>query len=234
MALLERILDSMATAARNAGAAIVTGDFKIGERPSSGGLVVNTAGVGVVSRTLNLGSNRVQAGDAVLVSGAVGDHEIAVLAAREELSLAAGVKSDCGPVWDIVKAVLDACPQTRFFRDPTRGGLGAVLNELTENAGVGVVLDEAAVPVDARVRSVCDMLGFDPLYLACEGRVVAVVPGSEADKAVQAMQSVPAGRQAAIVGETSTQHAGRVVVRTSVGGQRLLPMPVAGQVPRIC
>ena len=229
---LERVLDSAAATARRAGVAVVAGDTKVVERGAIGGLIVNTAGVGVVPDGVALGCERVREGDAVVVSGTVGDHETAIVIARKELTVEGVVESDCAPVHEVARAVLAACPQARVMRDPTRGGLATTLNEIASSSGVGITLDERAVPVRPAVRAVCDILGFDPLYMACEGKLVAVVPGSAAGAAVEAMRAVPLGRDTAVVGGVGGRPG--VFVRTAVGGVRPLIMLEGAQLPRIC
>jgi len=229
---LERALDSAAATARRAGVSIVAGDTKVVERGAAGGLIVNTAGIGVVPDGVALGCERVREGDAVVVSGTIGDHETAIVIARKELSVEGVVESDCAPVHGVARAVLAACPEARVMRDPTRGGLATTLNEIAAAAGVGITLDERAVPVRRAVRAVCDILGFDPLYMACEGKLVAIVPGEAADAVTAAMREDPLGRDAAVVGAVGGRPG--VFVRTAVGGVRPLIMLEGAQLPRIC
>ena len=226
------MLDSAAAAARDAGVAVVAGDTKVVERGAAGGLIVNTAGIGVVPEGISLGCDRVREGDAVVVSGTIGDHETAIVVARGGLRIEGVIDSDCAAVHGLVKATLTACPAARVMRDPTRGGLATTLNEIASAAGVGITLDERAVPVRPAVRAVCDILGFDPLYMACEGKAVAIVPGNAAAAAVAAMRAHPLGRDAAVVGTVGGRRG--VFARTAVGGVRQLIMLEGAQLPRIC
>jgi len=186
----------------------------------------------VIPDGVSLGADRVREGDAVVVSGTVGDHETAIVIARGELRVAETIESDCAAVHGVARAALAACPDARVMRDPTRGGLATTLNEIAGAAGVGITLDERAVPVRPCVRAVCDILGFDPLYMACEGRVVAIVPEDAAEAVVAAMRAHPLGREAAVIGRVGGRRG--VYVRTAVGGVRPLVMLEGAQLPRIC
>jgi hydrogenase expression/formation protein HypE len=229
---LERVLDSAAATARDAGVAVVAGDTKVVERGAVGGLIVNTAGIGVIPDGVSLGSERVREGDAVVVSGTIGDHETAIVIARKELRVEEPIESDCAAVHGLVRAALEACPDVRVMRDPTRGGLGTTLNEIAAASGAGITIEERAVPVSAAVRAVCEILGFDPLYMACEGKVVAVVPAGAADAVVRAMRAHPLGREAAVIGAVGGRKG--VYLRTSIGGVRPVVMLEGVQLPRIC
>jgi hydrogenase expression/formation protein HypE len=229
---LERVLDSAAATARDAGVAVVAGDTKVVERGAVGGLIVNTAGIGVIPDGVSLGSERVRDGDSVVVSGTIGDHETAIVIARKGLRVEEAVESDCAAVHGVVAAALDACPDVRVMRDPTRGGLGTTLNEIAAAAGAGITIDERSIPVRAAVRAVCEILGFDPLYMACEGKVVAVVPAEGAEAVVRAMRAHPLGREAAVIGTVGGRRG--VYLRTAVGGVRPVVMLEGVQLPRIC
>ena len=170
----------------------------------------------------------------VLLSGCIGDHAATVLAGRHGLELPEEIRTDCAPLAAMVQALLAAAPHTAVLRDPTRGGVAAVLNEIAESSGCGILIDEEAIPVHESVRGVCDLLGFDPLYLANEGKCIAFVPADEADAALAAMQASPYGRDAAIIGETTEEAAGQVGLRTAIGGIRIVDMPLGNIVPRIC
>lgn len=231
---LERVLASMAAAARAAGVAVVTGDTKVVERGAADRLFVNTAGLGVVPAGVQLGADRGRPGDVVLVNGPLGDHAIAILLARDELALQAGVASDCQPLHGLVQAMLAAAPGLRSLRDATRGGVATVLNEFAASARVGIRLREAALPVRAEVRGACEILGLDPLYLANEGKLVAIVPPSQADALLAAMRDHPAGAGATAIGEVVAEPAGSVLLDTLFGGQRVVDMLVGEQLPRIC
>jgi hydrogenase expression/formation protein HypE len=233
LATLERILDSLGRAAREAGVEVATGDTKVVERGKGDGLFVNTAGVGEVPDGRDLRPARVEPGCAVLVSGSVGQHGAAVLSVREGLGFETPIESDCAPVAAGVEALLAAAPGTRCLRDPTRGGLGAVLHEIAAGAGAEIELDEAAVPVAEPVRAACEILGLDPLFLACEGRFAAFVSEAESEAALAALRAHPLGAGAARVGSVRAG-APRVVVRTRLGARRLLPLPHGSPLPRIC
>jgi hydrogenase expression/formation protein HypE len=232
---LNAICASMADTAREVGVPIVTGDTKVVERGACDGLFITTTGVGEVVVRHELGAATVREGDAVILSGGVGDHAVAVLAARGEFHFRTTVESDCAPLWDLVEAAAEAAgPGLRFLRDPTRGGLTTVLAELAEGAALGVEVVEQAIPVSAAVRSICDLLGYDPLVLANEGKMVAVVGERAAENALSALKSHPLGRQAARIGTITAAHPGRVALRTPFGTRRVLDMPVGELLPRIC
>ena len=234
MSDLRTIAADMAEAAAAAGVTIVTGDTKVVGRGAADGLYITTTGVGVIPAGRVLGPERVQAGDVVLVSGTIADHGMAVLLARGDLALEADIRSDTAPVADLVEALLDAAPGTRWLRDPTRGGVGTVANELARDTNLAVVLDETLLPVDPAVNGACDLLGIDPLYVANEGKVIAVVAADEADAALAACRAHPLGRGAAAIGEIAADPPGIVVLLTSFGGTRIVDMLVGDPLPRIC
>ena len=231
-AVLERIVAGIAEAAREIGVVVAAGDTKVVRRGEGGGIYLNTSGIGVKSPGLELGIGRVRDGDAVLVSGPIGDHGIAVMLAREQFGLRGDLKSDAASVLPIARELVKL-PGLRFMRDPTRGGLATVAHEIVQGSGLGVVLAEARVPVRDSVQSVCEMLGYDPYFLACEGRIVAVVAGDEAHRALAAMQALPSGREAAIIGRVQAQPA-RVILETAIGGERVLEELEDDPLPRIC
>jgi hydrogenase expression/formation protein HypE len=231
-AVLERIVAGIAAAAREIGVVVAAGDTKVVRRGEGGGIYLNTSGIGVKDPGLELGIGRVCDGDAVLVSGPIGDHGIAVMLAREQFGLRGDLKSDAASVLPIARELVKL-PGLRFMRDPTRGGLATVAHEIVQGSGFGVVLAEARVPVRESVQSVCEMLGYDPYFLACEGRIVAVVAGSDADRALAAMQALPSGRDAAIIGCVQAQPA-RVILETAIGGERVLEELEDDPLPRIC
>jgi hydrogenase expression/formation protein HypE len=231
-AVLERIVAGIAEAAREIGVVVAAGDTKVVRRGEGGGIYLNTSGIGVKDPALELGIGRVRDGDAVLVSGPIGDHGIAVMLAREQFGLRGDLKSDAASVLPIARELVKL-PGLRFMRDPTRGGLATVAHEIVQGSGLGVVLQESRVPVRDSVQSVCEMLGYDPYFLACEGRIVAVVAGDEADRALVAMQSLPSGREAAIIGRVQAQPA-RVILETAIGGERVLEELEDDPLPRIC
>ncbi|HEX2029299.1 MAG TPA: hydrogenase expression/formation protein HypE [Nitriliruptorales bacterium] len=231
---LRAVVADMAEAARNAGVAIVTGDTKVVNRGAADGLYVNTAGVGVVPEGRRLAADRVQPGDKVLVTGTIGDHGMAVMLARGDLALDADIVSDTAPLHDLAESLLAAAPSTRWLRDPTRGGLGTVLNELVRQADVAVLLAERALPVDRSVLGACDLLGIDPLYVANEGKLVAVVPPQEARAALDALRAHELGKEAAVIGEVRAEPPGVVLLQTAFGGSRIVDMLVGDPLPRIC
>jgi hydrogenase expression/formation protein HypE len=234
LADLERVVASMARTAREAGVAIVTGDTKVVERGSADGLFINTAGIGFVPSDVHISAARAQPGDVIVVSGAVGDHGLAVMTQREGLRLEGALESDCAPLHGLVEALLRAVPDTHVLRDPTRGGLATTLNEVAEQSQVGIEIDEETVPVHEAVQAASELLGLDPLYVANEGKLVAMVPSASGDRALQAMRAHVYGREAQIVGRVVPDHPTRVVLRTPLGTRRLLNMLAGGQLPRIC
>ena len=233
---LLRICASMAQAAIEAGVEIVTGDTKVVERGGCDGLYINTTGVGLAPANRLLSGTSCKPGDAVLLSGTLGDHGIAVLSQREGLGFATDVVSDCAPLNRMVAAVLEVAPGTRCFRDPTRGGIASTLNEFARQSGMAIEIDEQAVPVDERVHACCDMLGYDVFQVANEGKLVAVVPPDEADAALSAMREDEHGRKAAVIGTVAeTSIAGPLVtVRTHLGATRIMDVLAGEQLPRIC
>lgn len=230
---LERAVDSMAAAAREAEVTIVAGDTKVVERGSADKLFITTSGIGVLSQEPRPAAESVAPGDAILVSGPVGDHGMAVLSARESLYSGEKLRSDCAPLAGLIRSAARAC-RPKFMRDPTRGGLATALNELAAAAGLGVELDETAVPVRAEVRSACELLGFDHLYVACEGRVLIVVEDRDREACLKALKEHPMGRDAAAIGTVVGDHRGSVILRTEVGGRRILDLLTGEQLPRIC
>jgi hydrogenase expression/formation protein HypE len=231
---LRRIAGSMARAAAAAGAPIATGDTKVVERGNADGLYVTTAGVGVVADGTHLSAARARPGDRILVSGTLGDHGMAVMVARGELELEVDLESDTAPVHELAAALLSLGDAVRWMRDPTRGGLATALNELAQDADLAVSLDEAALPLRREVIGTCEILGIDPLYVASEGRLVAVVAADAADEALALLQSFPLGADAAIVGELREDPPGFVLLQTTFGGSRVVDMLVGDPLPRIC
>ena len=234
MDVLRKVIDSMAAAAAAAGVPIVTGDTKVVHRGKADQLFVNTSGVGVVDDDVRLCVDDVCPGDAVLVSGYIGDHGMAVMLAREALELEADIQSDSAPLHTLVAALLQAAPNTRTIKDPTRGGVATTLNEIARRARVAIAVDEERVPVRDAVRGACESLGLDPLHIANEGKLVAIVPRAEADAALAALRAHPLGHDAAIVGDVQEEPVGMVLLRTGVGGSRVLDMLVGDPLPRIC
>jgi hydrogenase expression/formation protein HypE len=231
---LRRIAASMARAANAAGVSIVTGDTKVVERGKADGCFVNTTGIGVIERDVTLGAVNVRPGDAVFVSGPIGDHGITIMLARGELELVSELTSDTAPLWILIDGLLESAPGVRCLRDATRGGVATILNEVAAAAGVSVVVDEDAVPMREEVRGACEILGIDPLYVACEGRIVAFVAAEAADAALRALNAQPVGQGAAIIGKVEEGPHGLVLLRTQFGGTRILDMLVGDPLPRIC
>jgi len=231
---LRTIVASMAAAAQRAGVTVVTGDTKVVQRGKGDGCYINTAGVGVLERDVPLRAASVQPGDAVLVSGPIGEHGVTIMLCRGELDIEADLESDTAPLNEIAAALLDAVPGVRMMRDATRGGVATILNEIAVASQVSVVVDEAAVPVHPIVNGACELLGIDPLYVACEGRLVTVVAGDQADAALTALQSHPLGAGAAIIGRVKDDPPGLVLLKTSFGGTRIVDLLVGDPLPRIC
>jgi hydrogenase expression/formation protein HypE len=233
LATLRDVLASIAGAARRAGVRIVTGDTKVVDRGKGDGLYTAVAGIGVIEPGLDLGPHRVRPGDVVIASGDVGRHGVAVLSVREGLGFE-GVTSDCAPVTGLLEALVSAGIELRCLRDPTRGGLSAVLHEIALDAGVAIAVREAEIPIDPRVTAACELLGLDPLAMACEGRLVAIVAPHDAGRAVAALRAHPDGALAAAIGVVDPEPAGRVVATTVLGTQRVLDFAAGEQLPRIC
>lgn len=228
------IVRSMAQAAALANVQIVTGDTKVVERGAVDGIFINTAGVGSIFEGVDIDVRRVKPDQAIIISGYLGDHAVAVMSERHGLSLPEEIVSDCAPLNSLVKIILETDPSTVMLRDPTRGGLATVLNEIASQAGVGMLIDEDELPVKPSVKAVCDILGFDPLYLANEGKLVVIVEEYISRKVLAAMQSHPLGQNARIIGKVSKEPAGQVGLITGIGGIRLLDMLTGEQLPRIC
>ncbi len=234
LAALKDLVSRMGAAARAAGVLIVTGDTKVVERGRGDGLVINTAGIGVVPAGVSLSAEAVEPGDAVLLSGTIADHGMAIMSVREGLGFEAEIASDSAALHTLVADMLKTCPQIRLLRDPTRGGVAASLNELATLTGQGIEIDEAAIPVAPPVAHACELLGLDPLQVANEGKLLAVVPAAAAETVLAAMHKHEQGRAATILGRVTAEHAGRVVLRTAIGGSRIIPLPIGEQLPRIC
>jgi hydrogenase expression/formation protein HypE len=235
MADLWRIVQSMQAAASAVGVPIVTGDTKVVDRGKGDGIFINTTGVGRVPTGVRLAPQHVQPGDVVLLSGEIAAHGIAILSLREGLEFETTLESDSAPLHELAEAVLVAAgEQAHVLRDPTRGGVASALNEIAAQANVGIRLDEAQIPLAEEVRGACEILGLDPLYVANEGKMLAIVAADAADAALAAMQSHPLGARAAIVGEVVTEHPGKVMLRSRIGGTRVVDMLSGEQLPRIC
>ncbi len=229
-----RVLRSMADAAAAAGVKLVTGDTKVVDRGKGDQMFITTAGIGRVRGTAHIDPRRAVPGDKVIVSGPIAVHGIAIMSVREGLEFETVIESDTAPLHGLAAALLDAVPDVRVLRDPTRGGLAGALAEIARQSGAGIRLDEAAIPVGEEVKAACELLGLDPLYVANEGKLVAIVPAEAADAAVAALRAHPLGRGAAAIGEAVSEPAGVLTMRTRVGGMRIVPMLAGEQLPRIC
>jgi hydrogenase expression/formation protein HypE len=232
--LLKRIVSSIHETAEKAGVSIVTGDTKVVEHGAADQLFINTAGIGWIRPTVNLSGVNAKAGDKILLSGHLGDHEMAVLSQREGFKFQGELKSDCAPLNDLVGKMLDACPSIRCMRDPTRGGLATTLNEIASASNVGMVVEEEKVPVRDSVKGISELLGLDPLYLANEGKLIAICPPNEAERLLEVMKNHPLGRNAEVIGSVTQENRKRVTLHTWIGGHRVLDMLTGGQYPRIC
>jgi hydrogenase expression/formation protein HypE len=234
LAELERVVASMAQTCEEAGVELVAGDTKVVERGKGDGIFITTTGAGVVPSGRELSIARARPGDRVIVSGPIGDHGVAILSVREGIAFETELVSDCAPLVGLARALFEVCPEVRCMRDPTRGGLAAALNEIASKSRVGVRLDARAIPVRPEVRAACELFGLDPLHVACEGRLVAVVPREDAEGALEALRSHPLGSEAAVVGEIVAEHPATVTLRSEIGSERLVPLLAGEQLPRIC
>jgi hydrogenase expression/formation protein HypE len=231
---LKRIVESMARAAKRVGVLIVTGDTKVVNKGKADKIFINTAGVGVLRREVNISSSNAQPGDKVILSGSIGDHGVTILAARGELELEADFQSDTAPLHELVAAILDVTTEVRCLKDPTRGGVATSLNEIASASSVTIAIKENSIPVRDETRGACEILGIDPLYIANEGKLLAVVPPQFADEVVAAMQQNPLGKEARVIGEVWAEPKGLVFLQTEIGGNRVVDMLVGDPLPRIC
>ena len=231
---LRRVVASMKASAEEAGVEIVAGDTKVVERGGADKLFINTAGLGVVPSGIEISASNAQPGDLVILSGAIGDHGLAVLSEREGLAFKSQLASDAAPLNHLVAAMLKASPEIHVLRDPTRGGLATTLNEIARQSQVAMAIEESRIPIHEDVRAACEMLGYDPLYVANEGKLVAIVAPHAAEAVLQAAQGDPYGKEAAIIGEVIAQPAGKVLLRTGIGGTRIVDMLAGEMLPRIC
>lgn len=232
--LLRRIVSSMRKAADEAGVSVVTGDTKVVPRGKGDKIFINTTGIGVIPEGIDISAANCKPGDKVIVNGFVGDHGAAILNARGDLALDVELKTDCQPLHGLIQSMLEVCPELHAMRDASRGGVATVLNEFAETSEVSIRLEESNIPVRTEVRGVCEILGLDALYFANEGKLVAIVPTDKAQRVLETMQAHPAGQDSAIIGEVIEGYAGRVLVKTGFGGERILDMLVGEQLPRIC
>ncbi len=234
VAELQRVAESISRAAIEAGVRIVTGDTKVVPRGAADKLFINTAGLGVIADGINISGSNARPGDAVILSGSVGDHGVTIMAQREGLKFSGELASDCAPLNGLVAAMLAACPEIHALRDPTRGGLATTLNEIAKQSGVGITIEDTAVPVKPAVRALSGLLGLDPLYIANEGKLVAFVPGDKAEEVLAAMKAHKYGTDAAVIGQVTDGTPGRVTLRTALGTSRILSMLTGDLLPRIC
>jgi len=232
--ILQKVVQSMAETAAEAGVSIVAGDTKVVEKGKADGLFITTAGFGSYEKEYRIGGAEARPGDAVLISGTLGDHGIAVLTARGELAFETQIRSDVAPLNHMIQDILRAAPHVHVLRDPTRGGLATTLNEIAEQSRVNITIEEKAIPLNPAVLSACEMLGFDPLYVANEGKLIVVVPEAEVDSALMAMQSNPYGREACWIGQVKDSPASRVLLKTRIGATRVLDVMAGEMLPRIC
>jgi hydrogenase expression/formation protein HypE len=231
---LARIAGSMSEAARLARVSLVTGDTKVVDQGKGDQVFITTAGVGVVPAGMSLSIRNARPGDRLVLSGTIGDHGMAILSRREGIELESAMESDTAPLGDLAQAALRACPSIRAMRDPTRGGLASTLNELAQASGVGVRIDEQRIPVRPDVKGACELLGLDPLYVANEGKLVAVLPAKDAERLVEALREFPLGRNAAVIGEIVAEGPGLVRATSRVGGERIVSLLAGEPLPRIC
>ena len=231
---LQKIIDSIKTTTEEAGVRIITGDTKVVERGCADKLFINTAGIGKIPEGVNISGCNAKPGDKIILSGTIGDHGIAVLSQRQGLSFGTKLESDCAPLGHLVEEMLAASKNIHSLRDPTRGGLATTLNELAKQSKVGIRIEESKIPVRDEVAGACEMLGLDPLYIANEGKLIAIVARNDADKILAAMKRNRYGKNAAIIGEVIAEHPGRVVMKTQLGSSRIVDMLVGEPLPRIC
>ncbi|NWJ48275.1 MAG: hydrogenase expression/formation protein HypE [Chloroflexi bacterium] len=234
VAALHKIVEDMAIAARKAGVMLVTGDTKVVEKGHGDGIYINTSGIGLIPNGVNIAPNRAKPGDVVIVSGTIGDHGMAIMSVREGLEFETTLSSDSAALNGLVEVMLELTTDIHVLRDPTRGGVAATLNEIAKTSQVGISLDERKIPVKPEVASACELLGMDPLHVANEGKLIAIVPQHSADKLLEGMRKHPHGAGAVIIGEVVAQHPGVLVAKTGIGGTRVVDMQLGEQLPRIC
>ena len=234
LAKLEKIVISMAAAAKQAGTPIITGDTKVVERGKGDGVFINTCGIGVVPVGVNISGNRARVGDVIILSGSIGDHGVAIMSSRENLQFATSIVSDSAALNELVAEMVKATSEIHCLRDPTRGGLATTLNELATQSAVGMLIEEQKIPIKAEVKAACEILGLDPLYVANEGKLVCICPAEQADILLTAMQQHPLGKEAAIIGLVISDENHFVQMTTAFGGRRIVDWLAAEQLPRIC
>jgi len=231
---LERIVISIKEAVEEAGVKIITGDTKVVEKGKADKIFINTSGLGIIPRGIEIRGDNAKPGELVIVNGTIGDHGIAILSARNQLSFSADVKSDTAPLNKLVKIMVDSVPEVSVLRDPTRGGLATTLNEIAQASSVGIEIYESEIPIRDSVKSTCELLGLDPLYMANEGKLVAIVPEDKAESLLYVMRSSPYGKDARIIGKVTREHPGKVILITKLGSKRILDMLSGDPLPRIC
>ncbi len=231
---LRQITASMKKEADKSQVSIVTGDTKVVHRGAADKLFINTAGIGIIPKGINIAATRAEPGDMVLINGFIGDHGAAILEARGDLALRSSIKSDCQSLSSLVQAMLDVCPDIHCLRDATRGGIATVLNEFAQSSNVCIKLNEKDIPLRHEVRGMCEILGLDPLYLANEGKLLAIVPREYVERVMEAMRLLPEGQYSAVIGEVVVAPEKRVLLKTNFGGERIVDMMVGEQLPRIC
>jgi hydrogenase expression/formation protein HypE len=230
-----RIVESMREAAQRVGVPIVTGDTKVVDKGKGDGIFINTTGIGIIPAGIQISPKRARPGDLILINGAIAVHGIAIMSVREGLEFETTLASDTAPLHDLVARILEAGgDKVHVLRDPTRGGVASALNEIASKAKVGIVLDEASIPIWEEVKGACEILGLDPLYVANEGKCLAIVAREKAEEVLEAMKSHPLGKEAAIIGEVVEEHPGQVILRSRIGGRRIVEMLSGEQLPRIC
>jgi hydrogenase expression/formation protein HypE len=234
LGLLEKVLESMSENEQQAGVQIVTGDTKVVEKKGADQLFINTAGIGIITPDRCLDDSGLQVGDKVLINGGIGEHEAAIISSREGFDFESEIISDCAPLNDLIQNILATSRKVKWMRDPTRGGLAATLNELVEGKSFGIRLQETQIPVKDEVKGICELLGFDPLYMANEGKVVVIVGTDDVIRVLETMKSHPLGKDSCIIGEIIADPKGRVVMQTEIGGHRIVDMPLGEMLPRIC
>lgn len=233
--ILEKIIDSMAREARSSGVKIVTGDTKVVEKGNVDKVFINTSGIGIVKYKKPLSPDNIRVGDKILINGPIADHGISILLAREELGFKSGTRSDCASLHRLILTVLEKCSNVKFMRDPTRGGLATTMNEIVSGApSFGIRLFEEKIPLNESTKAACELLGLDPLYIGNEGKVIMVLPEKQAYEAIVIMKKDKLGRQAAIIGEVTKDFKGKVVIKTKIGGERIVDMLLKEALPRIC
>jgi len=231
---LHRVVQSMRKAADAAGVSLVTGDTKVVDRGKGDQIFINTSGIGVVIPGVNVNPGRAQPGDKILINGPIAMHGMAIMSVREGLAFETQIISDSAALNSLVETIISACPDVHVLRDPTRGGITSALSEIAESSRIGIQLQEAAIPLTEEVKGACEILGLDPLYVANEGKLLAIVPATDADRVLTAMRNHPLGRESTVIGEVISSHPGYVTMKTRVGGTRVVDMLSGEQLPRIC